>query len=132
MLKYSDLLTSLHIYAYNPAGDPLCLYGDLGYPHRPQLTCPFCQTNYPVLTRDMRDFNTAMSKLRVSVEWLFGDVGNYFKFTDYKKTPKLGMSAVGKQYIVSALMRNAHTCMYGNNNSAYFQLQPPTLDNYFV
>lgn len=132
MLKDSNLLASLQIYAHNPAGDPLCLYGDLGYPLRPQLMCPFRQTDYPVLTRDMKEFNTAMSRLRVSVEWLFGEVTNYFKFIDYKKTQKIGMSAVGKQYLVSALMRNALTCLYGNNTSAYFQLQPPTLDNYFV
>lgn len=132
MLRDSNLLASLQIHAINPAGDTLCIYGDLGYPLRPQLMCPFRQRDYPVLTRNMRDFNTAMSQLRVSVEWLFGDVSNYFKFIDFKKNLKIGLSAVGKQYIISALMRNALTCLYGNITSEYFQLQPPTLENYFM
>ena len=56
----------------------------------------------------MEAFNTAMSSVRVSVEWLFNDVSNYFKFIDFKKKIKIGMSAVGKQYI--ALLRNIAIC----------------------
>jgi hypothetical protein len=33
----------------------------------------------------------------VRISFLFGDVANYFKFIDYKKNLKIGMSAVGKQ-----------------------------------
>jgi len=29
-----------------------------------------------------------MSKLRISVEWLFGELKNFFKFIDYKKDYK--------------------------------------------
>ena len=82
-------------------------------------------TNVPVFTPVMRAFNTAMSEVLVSVEWLFGDIVEYFTFVDYKKNLKLGMSAVAKQYIVCALFRNILTCLYGN--SAFFQLDPPTL-----
>ena len=71
----------------------------------------------------MRDFNSAMSHVRNSVEWLFGD---------FKKNLKIGMSAVGKQYIVCALMRNALTCLYGNNTSEYFQLDPRNVETYFA
>jgi len=52
-----------------------------------------------------------MSRVRVSVEWDFGDVLNYFKFVDFKKNLKIGVSAVGKIYTVSALLRNAMTCL---------------------
>ena len=71
-----------------------------------------------------------MSRLRISVEWLFGDIANYFKFIDYKKNLKIGMSAVRKQYIVSALFRNIITCLYGNITCKYFELDPPTLHDY--
>ena len=37
-----------------------------------------------------------MSQVRVSVEWLFGDIVNYFKFLDFKKNLKIGMSSIGK------------------------------------
>ena len=41
-----------------------------------------------------------MSQSRTSVEWIFGDIINYFKFLDLKKGLKLQLSAVGKKYIV--------------------------------
>ena len=69
--------------------------------------------------------------MRVSVEWLFGDVVNSFKFLDYKKNLKIGLSSVGKMYIVCALLRNAITCLYGNQTSEFFDLEPPTLEEYF-
>ena len=85
MQKDSDL----QIVAYNSRGDILCLYGDPAYPLRPHLKSPYRVGEVPVLTSDM-------SSVQVSVEWLFGDVSNYFKFIDFKKNLKLGLSVVGK------------------------------------
>ena len=68
----------------------------------------------------------------MSVESLFGDIAEYFKFIDFKKNLKLGMSAIGKQYIVTALFRNVLTCLYGNSTSEFFQLEPPTLLEYLA
>jgi hypothetical protein len=65
------------------------------------------------------------------VEWVFGDITNYFKFLDFKKNLKIGLSAVGKMYSVCALLRNALTCLYGSTTSSYFQVEPPTLQEYF-
>ena len=53
----------------------------------------------------MEAFNEAMSPVRASVEWLFGDVSNSFRSIDFKKNFKLGLSEIGKQYIVAALFR---------------------------
>ena len=50
---------------------------------------------------------------------------NILRLLITKKNLKFGMSAVAKQYIVCALFRNILTCFYGN--SAFFQLDPPTL-----
>ena len=72
-----------------------------------------------------------MSEVRVSVEWLFGDILNYFKFLDFKKNLKIGLNAVGKMYIVCALLNNARSCLYGLQTSNYFG-NPPTLEEYFV
>ena len=79
----------------------------------------------------MQDYNEAMSALRISVEWLFGDAINFFKYLDFKKNLKIGSSSVGKMYAVGALLRNAITCLYGNNTSDYFGIEPPTLEQYF-
>ena len=77
------------------------------------------------------DFNRSMSSVRESVEWLFNDVTNYFKFLDFKKDLKIGLSSVGKMYVASALLRNALTCLYGNQTSSFFQLDAPSLEDYF-
>ena len=56
------------------------------------------------LTPQMQQYSDkSMSEVRTSVEWLFNDIINYFKFLDFKKTLKVGLSSVGKMYIVSAL-----------------------------
>lgn len=106
----------------------MCIYGDLAYPLRVHLQTPFREAQPRPL---MREYNRSMSQLRISVEWLFGDIANSFKFTDYKKNLKIGLSSVGKMYVVCALLRNAITCLYGNQTSDYFDLDPPTLEEYF-
>ena len=73
-----------------------------------------------------------MSKVRVSVEWVFGDIINYFKFLDFKKNLKVQLSAVGEMYIVCALLQNARCCLYGSTTSEYFDIQPPSLVDYFI
>lgn len=55
------------------------------------------------ITPRMEDFNNSTSSVRVSVERIFGDIINYFKFVDFKKTQKISPSAVGKMYIVCAI-----------------------------
>ena len=126
MLRESQLLNALERNAHTQAGNILCLYGDPAYPLRPQLIGPYREGDFPFLTDEMKMFNKAMSRLRISVEWLFGDIANYLKFVDYKKNLKIGMSAVGKQYTV----RNISTCLYGNITCKYFELDPPTLHDY--
>ena len=50
---------------------------------------------------------------------------------DFKNQLRINMSAVGKFYIVCALLENAHTCLYGNIVSDKFDIQPPSLHDYF-
>ena len=85
-----------------------------------------------VLTPPQQDFNTSMSTVRSSVEWIFGNIVNYFKFLDFKKNLKIGLSAVGKMYVTCALMQNAHSILYGTVISEYFGLNPPTLEEYYI
>ena len=66
-----------------------------------------------------------MSKVRESVEWLFNDISTYFKFLDFKKNLKIGLRSVGKVYVACALLRNALTCLYENQTSTFFELDPP-------
>ena len=93
MLRDSGLLTELGNHAFSPTGEPMCLYGDPAYPLRVHLQAPFRDAR---LTPDMEAFNSSMSKVRVSVEWIFGDVVKSFKFMDFKNNLKIGLSTVGK------------------------------------
>lgn len=129
MLRDSLLYDDLLQFAFNSAGQPMCLYGDPAYPLRVHLQAPFRNA---ALTPQMEDFNKSMSAVRTSVEWLFGDISNYFKFLDFKKNLKIGLSQIGKMYIVCAILQNARTCLYLNSTSKFFGLDPPTLDEYFV
>ena len=106
----------------------MCVYGDPAYPHRVHLQCPH---RHARLTVQQEAFNSAMSTVRESVEWLFQDIIEYFKFLDFKKNLKLQLSSVGKYYMVCAIFQNALTCLYGNQSSIFFDVKPPTLQEYF-
>ena len=93
-------------HSHNPAGQNLCIYGDPAYPIRPQLLGPFKGAH---VTHDQKEFNKAMSKVIISVEWIFGDIINYFAFINFKNNMKIGLS--GKMYIVCALLHNARAML---------------------
>lgn len=93
MLRMSGLLDQLEQYSNTTLGDPLCIYGDPAYTLRRHLQKPY---QFPNLNARQLEFNRSMSSVRVSVEWIFGDIINYFKFTDFKKNLKIELSAVGR------------------------------------
>ncbi len=128
MLAKSNLLADLERHAFSPDGEPMCIYGDPAYPLRVQLQAPFREA---ALTPAMREFNTSMSSVRVSVEWAFGKVTRSFRCLDFKSNLKLGLSSVGKMYLVGALIQNALCCLYGNLTSKFFDLNAPSLEEYF-
>ena len=128
MLGESHLLNDLERFAFSTGGQPMCIYGDPAYPVRVHLQSPYKGNR---LMPAMEAFNESMSKVRTSVEWVFGDIVRSFKFMDFKNNLKIGLSQIGKMYLVCALIQNAITCMYGNQTSNYFDLNPPTVHEYF-
>ena len=85
MLHMSNILPKLQQYALDLQGQPLCIYSDPAYPLYIHLQSPF----YNPITANERAFNKSMNQVRVSVEWLFGDIINWLKFLDLKRTLKL-------------------------------------------
>ena len=128
MLTKSGFLRDLQQFAFSHAVQPFYVYGDPAYPLGVHLQCPF---RHGVPTDEMKAYNASMSAIRSSVKCLFGDIINYFKNLDLKKNLKIGLSSVGKMYIVSALLQNALTCLNGNQTSSFFDLEPPTPEEYF-
>lgn len=62
---------------------------------------------------------------------MFGCVSNYYKFIEFQKQLQIGLSPVGKLYLVCGNLQNAHTCLHGNIVSGYFGVDPPNLVTYF-
>lgn len=56
------------------------------------------------LTQNQKAFNKAMSRVRISVEFVFGDIFNL--------KLKIGLISIGKIYKAYGLIRNMYTCMY--------------------
>ena len=106
----------------------MCVFVDPAYPLQVHLQAPF---HHGILTPMTEEYNAEMSSIRVTVEWLFGNIINDFKFLDFKKDLKIGMSSVGKMYLVCALLHNIRTCLYGKSTSEFFELSPPSLQDYF-
>ena len=126
--QMSNLVQQLQQYSHGTTGQPLCIYGDPAYPLRVHLQGPYEAAE---LTAEQLQYNVSMSGVRTAVEWVFGDRIKYFAFLDFKKNLKIGLSPVGTMYYVCALLRNAHTCLYGSTTSSFFDLQPPTIQYYF-
>ena len=99
ILRGSELLQNLEQYCNKADRIPLCIYGDPAYPVRPHLQAPYKHNN---LSDAEKDFNKAMSSARVLVEWVFGEITEYFAFVDFKKTQKIALSEVGKMYKICA------------------------------
>ena len=81
MLAMSVMMPVLENFSIGPNGERLCIHGDPAYPLRWYLQGPFrgAQINPDQCFK----FKKSMSKLHVSVEWLFGNVIENFKYSDY-------------------------------------------------
>ena len=85
MLAHSGVMVQLEQHSFDSRGNSLCIYGDAEYP-----LCRYLQTAFlGNFTQQQKDFNEPMSKERVSVDWLFGDIIKQFQFTDFKKNQKM-------------------------------------------
>ena len=108
MLNESGLLRDLQAVAWANDGTPLCLYGDPAYPLGIHLQAPFRNVH---ITPQMARFNERLSEVRVAVEWMFGCVSNYYKFIEFQKLLQIGLSPVGKLYLVCGFFKMpTHAC----------------------
>ena len=128
MLSESGLLGKLR--ALNtPNGQPYLVYGDPAYGLTRNIVSPFRSQH---ITPAEQEFNSAMSAVRVSVEWTFGKVIQLFAYLDFKKNQKVLLQPIGKYYIVGAILTNCHTCLYGSQTSQFFNVHPPTIEVYLT
>lgn len=104
------------------------IYGDTGYPCRGCVASPF---RGAFVDQGRKAWNAAMSKSRISAEWIFGIATKLFQSVNFRPGQRSLQCPVGQQFSVMILLTNAHTCMYGGNQiSRYFDQRPPTLSEY--
>ncbi len=128
MLNTSGLLPLLQ-QLVKPNGEPYVLYGDPAYGLTQNILAPFKGAQ---ITASEQAFNKEMSRVRISVEWGFGKIMQYFAYLDFKKNQKVLLQPVGKYYAVACVLINCHTCLYGSLTSKYFGLNPPSLETYLL
>lgn len=71
-----------------------------------------------------------MSSMRQAVEWGFGKIIGEFAFLDLKKNQKLLLQEISMMYTTGMILSNCHTCLYGSQTAQYYNIQPPTLEEY--
>jgi len=108
-------------------GKQYCIFGDSGYNSRSFLKTPWEGSNLSV---SKHAFNKAMSTVRIPVEWVFKDIKQYFPLMDFIRKLKVNQAPVASMYMISILLYNFRTCLYGNPTSGYFTCVPPTLEEY--
>jgi hypothetical protein len=75
---------------------------------------------------DKRKWNSAMKKVRISIEWNYGYQASLFGYlANTRKLKLLESTTVTKVYTVATLLRNFHTISYGGQSSNYFNLSFP-------
>jgi len=80
MLADSNLLANLQVLAFSPVGDHSVFMETPSIPFLYVFKHHFGKLS---LMPQMEAYNSSISSVRSSVEWLFGDIVNYFKFIDF-------------------------------------------------
>eukprot|EP00644_Phytophthora_capsici_P011366 jgi/Phyca11/119086/e_gw1.37.80.1 len=117
LLRQSGLLNRLPRALKDRANAPYCIYCDPAYPLKPHLLVGFKGSK---LTEAQKEFNAAMSKVRVAVEWGFGGIVRLWLFLDMRLSQKLYLSPVGTHFMVGALLTNFRNCTNPNQISSFF------------
>ncbi|KAE8180490.1 hypothetical protein CF336_g9270 [Tilletia laevis] len=129
VLHDSQLHSWLNQHSKAPNGSNLLLFGDKGYAALGHLVVPHKGL---FLTPAQTRFNLEMSRVRIAVEWAIGGIPTLFPRLNVKKDQRVLHSNLAKQYRVCALLRNALSCVSGNQTSQTFLCSTPTLRQYFV
>jgi nuclease HARBI1 len=93
------------------------IYGDSAYAQCRVLIVGF---RYPLPNSREAQWNTEMSKVRESVEWMFGRIVTLWNTLDMKRKMKVFLSPVHEYYIISTFLTNVHAVIYSNQTADYF------------
>jgi transcription initiation factor TFIID subunit TAF12 len=74
--------------------------------------------------------NEVMAKVRVAVEWGFGDVYNLFPRLNVRSKQHLFQTLPGLQLQIGFFLANCRNCCHANQVAQQFKGQRPTLEHY--
>lgn len=128
MLHHSDLQQWILSHAPHPSGAMYSVYADAGYAQVPGILRPYADA---LIHTKHEAFNQAMASSRISVEWAFGEIVQRWASVQYKPSTKLlDGSKPAMTYYVAALLSNCVTCLRPGIISQYFDVCPPSLEEY--
>ena len=128
MLLESGLLPALAEHMAE-TGENYALYGDPAYPQSAVLLGGF--RNAPEGS-ERAAFNTAMSKVRESVEWGFCQLTSSWPFFNARFSMQIFKIPVARYYIIAAFLSNLRNCKYPNQISDFFGCKPLNLEEYLA
>jgi hypothetical protein len=128
MYSHSGLPEWLDSLQRHESGAMFCLYADQGYHRQPGLMVPFSDG---IVNSKHEAFNEVMSSARIAVEWEFGGILQYWASLRWTCEQKaLAGGKIAQVYFVCGFMTNCLNCLRRSNASRYFDVTPPTLQEY--
>lgn len=97
---------------------------DMGYGEGPFIAKT---TRSPQFAREIA-LNQLLASLRIPVEWSFGIVRTLW--AGVTSMMRVRLTPIGVWWRIAVLLTNCYTCLYGGNSSDYFEILPPTLEEY--
>jgi DDE superfamily endonuclease len=109
------------------SGRQYYLYGDVAY-----KLLTYLQTGFrgSTISSDELAFNASMSKVRVTVEWAFMDVKQYFTHVELPRKLRLRETPAGLFYLSSDMLWNFRVCLYGSRSAHNFQWDSIAISEY--
>ena len=104
------------------------MLGNSAYPNTDVMVSIYKGQNLPPASVA---FNSVMCPIRTCVEWGYEKIVRFWAFLGLKKQMKIQKSAIVPMWHLAIFLTNCLTCAKGGNQiSKYFEVTPPSLDEY--
>ena len=109
----------------------LKLYADKIYHTSPDIQASFNNRYAHYITLNEKSVNRMMSSVRIGIEWTFGTHFEKWKTLLVKGSMQLQKCPIEELMVATALCTNAYNILEGSILLGAFQIEPPTLEEYF-